>query len=115
VLQVGEAEMPVADEGVDTTGGTHNDVRVSVLVAEELDVLLNGSSSIEDTDLDVRQELGETVVLIADLVGQLAGVAHDQNGRNTWLRLLVHLLEGCENEDGSLSETGLGLAKDIVS
>lgn len=115
MLQAGEAEMLVADEGVDSTGGADDDVRVSVLVAEEFDVLLDGSSSVEDTDLDVGQELGEAVVLIADLVGQLAGVAHDQDGRNTCLRLLVHLLEGCENEDGGLSETGLGLAKDIVS
>jgi len=115
VLQVGKAEMPIADEGVDTTGSTDDDVRVSVLVAKELDVLLNGSSSVEDTNLDVRQELGEAVVLVADLVGQLASVAHDQDSGGTGLGLLVHLLEGCENEDGSLSETRLGLAEDIVS
>jgi hypothetical protein len=115
VLQVGKAKMPVAYEGVDTTGGTDNDVGVSVLVAQELDVLLDGSSTVEDTDLDVWQELGETVVLVADLVGQLASVAHDQDSGNARLRLLVHLLESCENEDGSLSETGLGLAEDIVS
>ena len=115
VLQVGKAKMPVAYEGVDTTGGTDNDVGVSVLVAQELDVLLDGSSTVEDTDLDVWQELGETVVLVADLVGQLTSVAHDQNSGNARLRLLVHLLESCENEDGSLSETGLGLAEDIVS
>jgi hypothetical protein len=115
VLQIGKAEMPIADEGVDTTGSADNDVRVSVLVAEELDILLNGSSSVEDTDLDVRQELGEAVVLVTDLVGQLAGVAHDQDSSDTRLGLLIHLLEGCEDEDGSLSETGLGLAEDIVS
>lgn len=115
MLQVGKAEMPIADEGVDTTGSTDDDVRVSVLVAKELDVLLNGSSSVEDTNLDVRQELGEAVVFVADLVGQLAGVAHDQDSGSTGFGLLVHLLEGCENEDGSLSETRLGLAEDIVS
>jgi hypothetical protein len=42
-------------------------------------------------------------------------VAHDQNGGDAELGLLFHLLEGGEDEDGCLSETGLGLAEDIVS
>ena len=107
--------MLAKSESIETARRTDNDVGVRVLVAKELNVLLYGGSSVEDTDLDVWQELGETVVLVADLVGQLASVAHDQDSGNARLRLLVHLLESCENEDGSLSETGLGLAEDIVS
>lgn len=97
--------MPVTDKSIDTTGCANNDVRVRVLVAKELNVLLDGCSSVENTDLDVRQELGKAVVFVTDLVGQLAGVAHDQDSRNTRLRLLIHLLESGENEDGGLSET----------
>jgi hypothetical protein len=115
VLQVGKAKMSITNEGVDTTGSTDNDVGVGLLVAKKLDVLLNGSSSVKDTNLDVRQELSKAVVLVADLVGQLASVAHYQDSGGTGFGLLVHLLEGCENEDRGLSETGLGLAKDIVS
>jgi hypothetical protein len=115
VLQVGEAEMPVTDERIDTSRCTNDDVRVRILVAEELDVLLNGCSTVEDTDLYVRQELGETVVLVPDLVGELTGVAHNQNRSDTGLRLLVHLLEGSEDEDGCLSETRLGLAENVVA
>jgi hypothetical protein len=107
VLEVGEAQVLVADEGVDTTGRADDDVRMGVLVAEHLDILLHRSSSVE--------ELGEAVVLVPNLVGQLTGVAHDEDGRDTGLGLLVHLLESRKNEDGSLSETGLGLAEDIVS
>jgi hypothetical protein len=36
----------------------------------------------EDPDLDIRQEFGETVVLVSDLVGQLTSVTHDQNRRD---------------------------------
>ena len=77
VLQVGKTEVLVANKGVDATGRSDNDVGVGVLVAKELNVLLYRGSSIEDTDLDVGQELGETIVLVADLVGQLTSVAHD--------------------------------------
>jgi hypothetical protein len=115
VLEVGEAQVLVADEGVDTTGCADDDVRVGVLVAEHLDILLHRSSSVEDSDPHFGQELGEAVVLVSNLVGQLTGVAHDEDGRDTGLGLLVHLLESRKNEDGSLSETGLGLAEDIVS
>lgn len=115
VLQVGETEVPVTHERVDTTGCADDDVRVGVLVAKKLDVLLDWSSSVKDTNLNIRQELGEAVVLVPDLVGQLTGVAHDQDSGNARLWLVVHLLQRSENEDGCLSETGLGLAKDIVS
>lgn len=77
VLQIGKTEVLVANKGVDATGCSDNDVGVRVLVAKELNVLLYGGSSVEDTDLDVGQELGKAVVLVADLVGQLTGVAHD--------------------------------------
>ena len=77
VLQVGETEVLVANESIDTTGCSDNDVRVCVLVAEKLNVLLHRCSSVEDTDLDVGQELGKTVVFVANLVGQLTSVAHD--------------------------------------
>lgn len=115
VLQIGETEMPVTDERVDTSRCTDNNVRVRVLVAEELDILLNGCSTVEDADLDVGQELRETVVLISDLVGKLTSVAHNQNRSDTRLRLLVHLLESSEYENGCLSETRLGLAENIVT
>jgi hypothetical protein len=115
VLQVGEAEMPVADKRVDATGCSDNDVGVGVLVAEELNVLLDGCTAVEDADLYIRQELCETVVLVPDLVGQFAGVTHDENGCNARLGLLVHLLESGEDEDGRLSETGLGLAENVVA
>ena len=115
MLEVSETEMSVTDESVDTTGRSDDNVRVGIFVAEELDILLDGCASVEHTDPDIGQELGEAVVLIADLVGQLTSMAHDENGGSTGLWLLVHLLQSGEHEDGGLSETGLCLAEDIVS
>lgn len=115
VLEVGKTEMPVADKSINTTGCADDDVGVGVLVAKELDVLLDRCASVEDADLDVGQEFGKAVVLVPDLVGQLTSVAHDQNRGDTRLGLLVHLLQRSEDEDGCLSETGLGLAEDVVT
>lgn len=114
MLEVGEAEVAVTDESVDATGRANNDMGMGLLVAEKLDVLLNGSSTVEDADLDIWQKLGETVVFIPDLIGQLTSVAHDQDRGDARLRLLVHLLQGREYEDSRLSETRFGLAEDIV-
>jgi hypothetical protein len=115
MLQVGKSQMPITDKGVNTTGGAHDDVGVCFLVAEELDILLDWGSAVEYADLDVGQELCEAIVFVADLVCQLACVTHNQDGSNAGLWLLVHLLQRGEDKHGRLSETRLGLAKDIVS
>lgn len=112
-LDVAEAELLVSDEGVQTTGSGDDDVRVSFLVGKELNVLLHGSTTVEDGGLDIGHVLCESGVFVLDLVGELTGVAHDQDRGLTLDGL--HLLEGCEDEDGSLSQTGLGLADDIVT
>ena len=86
-------------------------MRVSLLVSQQLLVLLDISAAVEDGCLDLRHVLAETLILIADLEGQLAGVAHDQDRAfaGDWL----DLLQGAENEDSRFSETGLRLAEDI--
>lgn len=105
--------MFVTDESVETTGRSDNDVRVSVLVLQNLGVLLDGRATVKDAGLDVGHILGEPVVLVADLEGQLTGVAHDQN------RALagdgLDLLEGGEDKDSCLTKARLGLADDITT
>lgn len=112
-LNVSETELLVSDEGVQTTGSGDDDVRVSLLVGEELNVFLHGSTTVEDGSLDVGHVLCESGVFVLDLVGELTGVAHDEDRGLTLDGL--HLLESCEDEDGGLSQTGLGLADDIVT
>ena len=105
--------MLVSHESVQSTWSSNNDMWVSLLVLEELGVLDDRSSSVEDTDLDVRQELGKAVVFVADLVGQLAGVAHDQHRALAVDRL--DLLKSGQDENGSFTKTRLGLTKDVGS
>lgn len=105
--------MLVANKGVETTGSSDDDVGVSLLVLQNLGILLDGSATVEDAGLDVGHVLGEPVVFVADLEGQLTGVAHDQNGALAGDGL--DLLEGGEDEDRGLSETRLGLADDVTT
>ena len=103
----------VADEGVESAGGGDNNVRAFVLVTERLLVLDHRGAAIESTDTDVGHVLGETSVLVLDLVGQLTGVAQN-NDRH----LAVHrlqLLERRQDKHRRLSVTRLCLAQDVHS
>lgn len=88
-------------------------MRVGLGALEQLDILLDGSSSVEDTDLDVWHVVTESLILVADLVSQLASVAHDED--RGFARDDLDLLKGGEDEDGSLTETGFGLTENIGS
>ena len=52
---------------------------MGAVVLQHLLVLGNGHPAEEDSDLDVGQKLGESFILLADLEGQLPGVAHHQD------------------------------------
>lgn len=112
-LDVAQAKVLVANEGVKTTWGGDDDVRVGLLVLEDVDVVLNGSTAVEHSGLDVRQVLAETCILVLDLESQLACVAHNQDGALAVNRL--NLLEGGQDEDGSFTKTRLGLAENVGS
>jgi hypothetical protein len=68
-------------------------------------------TSVEDSGLDVGQVLGEALVLLLDLEGQLAGVAqhHAVHLAGHWLQLV----QRGEDKDGGLAHAGLGLADDV--
>lgn len=108
-----EAENLVANQGVETARGSDDDVRASVLVLNDLDILLDWSTAVEHASLDVGHILAETVVLVANLESQLASVAHNKDGDLAINGL--DLLKGGQDKDCSLSETGLGLADNITS
>lgn len=110
-LDVAQRQLLVTDQGVQTTGGGDDNVGVSLLVGEHLNILLDGSTTVEDGSLDIGQVLGETGVFVLDLVGELTSVAHHKD------RALasngLQLVKSGENEDCGLTETGLGLAENI--
>jgi hypothetical protein len=86
---------------------------MGILVLENFGILLDRGSAVEHTGLYLRHIFAESRVLILDLVCELTGMAHNQNGCLTSDRL--NLLKCCQDEDSSLTETGLGLAEDIGS
>jgi hypothetical protein len=110
---VSKTQVLVADKGVETARGADNDVGVSLLVLEDLGILLDGSAAVEDASLDVGHVLAESVVLVADLESQLTSMAHNQDRALSGDRL--DLLEGGENKDSRLAETRLGLADDVAA
>ena len=110
-LDAAKTKLLVADEGIETTWRGDNDVRVGLLVGQELDVLLHWCTSVKDSSLDIWHVLAESGVLVLNLISQFTGVAHDEYGSFAvdWF----HLLESCEDEDSSLSETRFGLTEDV--
>lgn len=108
-----EAEILVPNKGLQAAWSTNNDMRVSVLVLQKLSILGDGGSTVEHASLDIRHVLAEAVVLVTDLEGQLASVAHNQHSALASHRL--DLLERGQNEDSRLSKTRLGLADDVTS
>jgi hypothetical protein len=96
-------EALVPNEGVEATGGTDHDVRALVLGLEEVLVDLDGRSTVEDTGADVGHVLGETGVLVLDLVGELTSVAEDDD-RDLAVDGL-DLLKSRSDEDGGLTCT----------
>lgn len=108
-----EAEILVPNKGLQTTWGTDDDMRMGILVLKELSILGDRSSTVEHAGLDIRHVLAETVVLVANLEGQLASVAHNQHSALASHRL--DLLEGGQDEDSCLTKTRLGLADNVTS
>jgi hypothetical protein len=111
VLDGGAVESLVPDKGVESTGSSNDDVRALVLGLEDLGVGLDGGSTVKDRGPELGHELGESGVLVLDLVGELSGVAENDDGDLSIDGL--DLLEGGEDEDGGLSHSGLGLAEDV--
>ena len=110
-LDAAKTQVLVADEGVQSTGCSNDDVWVGLLVLEKLGILYDGGSTVEDCGLHIWHILAETSVFVLDLVRKFSGMAHDEDGGFAGDRF--HLLEGGEDEHCSLTETRLGLAKDI--
>lgn len=110
-LDVAEAKLLVSNQSVQTTRCGDDDVWVGLLVGQKLNVLLHWSTAVKDSGLDVRHVLAESGILVLDLVGELTGVAHDED-RGLAIDGL-DLLQTGEHEDGSLSQSRFGLADDI--
>lgn len=110
-LDIAQGQLLIADQSIQAAGSADNDVGKGVLVRKHLNVLLDWSAPVEHRRLHIREILAEPSILVLDLIGKLASMAHDQDGAFSGNR--VELVESRQNEDSGLSETRLGLAKYI--
>lgn len=109
MLDVLQVESVATGQSEDTTRRADHNVRTVLL--QRLLVLLDSNAAEEDAHLDVGHVLAESLVLLADLEGQLSRVTHDENGDLTIYGL--DLLQSGEHKDGRLAHTRLGLADDV--
>lgn len=110
-LDVAQRQLLLADQSIQTAGSGDNDVGVCLLVRKGLDILLDRSTSVEHSRLHIGEVLAEPSILVLDLIGKFASMAHNQNG--AFSRNRLELVKGGQDEDSRLSETRLGLAKHI--
>lgn len=75
MLDVLQSKGLVPDEGQDAAWRPDDDVRAVLL--QDLFILLDGQATEEHCRFYCGHVLGETLVLFADLEGQLSCVAHD--------------------------------------
>ena len=114
-VDAAQTQLLLTHERIKSTGSGDNDVWVGLGVGQKFNILLNRSTSVEDTNLDTNQIFRETIILVPDLISQLAGVAHDKNGGFIGKVIHIELLESCNDKDSSFTKTGLGLAEDILT
>jgi hypothetical protein len=105
--------MLVSNKRIETSWCGDNDVRVSLLLVQNIDIILNWSTTVEDRSLDVWQVFAESRILVLDLEGQLTCVTHDKNRGLTRDRL--DSLKSRQHKDCSLTKTRLCLTKDICT
>ena len=101
----------VANQGVKPSGGADNDMGMSILVLQILDIFLHRRTAIENSRLNLREILAEAGIFVLDLVRQLSSVAHDQHRR--LVDRSNDLLQSGEYEHSSLSEARFGLAENV--
>lgn len=77
VFDVLQAEGLLEDECADTPGSSNNNMRA--VLFQDLLILLDGHATKEHRHLDSGHVLGETLILFANLEGQLSSVAHNKD------------------------------------
>jgi len=126
VLDLGSVQLLFPDQSHHSSWGTDDNVWALFLVGEQFLVGRDGGSTVEYTGSDIGHELGETSKLVSDLVSQFSRVAEnddrdlsidgltgDQPERNKKGSDDLHLLQGGEDKDGSLTHTRLCLTEDV--
>jgi len=109
-LQVGQIKGLVLDEGQDSARSTHDHMGW-LQSFQQLNVLIDGLSTVDHFSSDLRKMLGESSELFLDLISKLSSMAQYQCRH--WFRVLRQLMENSENENSCLTHTRLSLAQHI--
>lgn len=102
--------MLVASESEDTAGSTNNDVG-SVEALHQLNMVVDGLSTVNNFTTDVFHEFSETSELVLNLVGKFASVAHDNS--RAGLGIVSDVLKDGQDEHCGLAHSRDGLAEDV--
>lgn len=76
-------------------------MRASILVLQSLCIGFLGSTTVKDRSSDVGKVFAESGILVLDLVGQLAGVAENDDTDLSGNRL--ELLQCADHKDGGFT------------
>ena len=109
-LELVEAQGAALHVVHDAAGGADDNLR-ALAEADELAVV--GLAAVDGQGVDAALKEGEFVDLFADLDGELAGGAEDEDLDGA--ELGVGFLNGRDGEGGGLAGTGLGLADDVLA
>lgn len=90
VFDFGGVQGLVPNKRIETSRGGDHNVRAFCLLAEELGVLGDGSTTEESVNADLWNVLGEPGIFVLNLERQLASVTHheDRDLAVHWLELL---------------------------
>ena len=100
----------LAGQVQDAAGGANNNVR-GLVALQELNLLFNRLSAVNDFRAELVHELGESIELLLDLVRKLACVAQHKCAARSGA--ITDALEDSNHEDGGLAHTRDGLAENV--
>jgi hypothetical protein len=86
-------------------------MRTSLLILDQLDILLNRRATVKHRRPDIRQVLAESRILVPDLEGEFTGMAEHKHGDFAVDGL--DLLERGEDKHCRFTEAGFCLAEDV--
>jgi len=114
VLDVVQLERLLPGEAQDTAGRAHHNVRTIIL--DNISVRLDGDTTVEDSSLHLGKVLGEPLILMSNLEGELSCMTQDQDtdlilSRREGIR--IQLMKGCQYKHCCFSHTALSLTYDV--
>ena len=111
ILDIADAKILVSNKSIKSSWRRHHNMRTSLLILDQLDVLLNGRAPIENSRSNIGHVLAKPGILVADLECQFSGMAEDED--RDFAVDGFDLLERGEDKDGCFAEAGFRLTENV--